>query len=249
MPNINPFNSPFGAGKPEGLPLSALAGRGVLLGPGKKSRSKKKGGFTAIDPTWLAGVGSPLIDGATVQLVQNANANVYSNAAYEPSVNTSTSKLYMEIRLDSFDPSIDGASFSFGLKQSTYKASYITGYMFGMEYVVGAAAIRVWLNINSGSGSNTITNLSSSDFASGSIIGVAVDFVNNKLYFHANGTWASSGGGSGGEPGVGDGYNTVEAAFDAHLFLGTSSHGIAVYDTFTYGNSGLYLPDGYTFLT
>lgn len=217
-----------------------------MIGPGKKGRSKKNGGGP-IDPTWLAGLGTPIINGASVQLQDSAQSSVYSDVLTLNTA-TETDKFYMEFATDPADFDLLTGNQYVGLANAVYKTNggpLTTGYGFGLSFGP-TINYRVTTAMDT-TGTVNATNIQPAT-SPPNVVGIAIDYTANKMWVHVDGTWLTDAGTGGGAPDSGNGW-TISGSAIGHLYAATGTGGSAgQYNTFTYQNSGLYVPAGFTVL-
>lgn len=238
---VSPFNSPFGSGKPEQLPLSSMAGK-PMIGPGKKGRSKKAAGGLVwekgYDPSlWLS------FNGATVS-APNGTTNV---TAMDPARDwnptlVNTELLYIEAVVTKTGAFGAGDYVSFGFRDKAdliASADQFAG--IGMCWHQNANNLYVCKSAATAFSATTTYN---TPLADGDVIGVAIDNVNNKLYFHVNGTWVTDGT-NGGAPSGGLGWTFLNTSATCVPHAAFDLNGSTAAISLT-SNSRTYLPSGYT---
>jgi hypothetical protein len=164
---------------------------------------------------------------------------------------TSTGKEYIEMEItENNTPTRELESWYFGFNNASQTARQDSPSLLGIEKDSSSGAYRA----HYGGSSHTysaISNITNGyELQEGDKWGVAVDWDAGKVYVHLNGTWATSGGGLGGEPGVGAGYTIAgtsqnkRIAWGARVFLTAAGESITVAAV-----TPSFLPSGYTALT
>jgi len=161
---------------------------------------------------------------------------------------TETGKFYMEFATDPADFTLLTGNQYIGLVLATYKTNggpMTTGYGFGLCFGP-TVNYRVITAMDTVAAAN-ITNIEPVG-SPPNVVGIAIDYTANKIWVHVDGTWLTDAGTGGGAPDVGNGW-AISGSSIGHLYAATGTGGSAgQYNTFTYQNSGLYVPTGYTVL-
>jgi len=192
--------------------------------------------------SWIAGAGSPTIDGSVWR------ANVSDAAVNDPTASTintvlsSSSKLYAEFSICNFvTPYHD--LFVFGWKRSDQLANLNQAFTAGIWWYHTGSEWRYNNNLNSTAG---ITfDVSPPTPARGQAFGVALDCSADKFYLIYDGTWLTTGGGaSGGAPADGNGWDILNPDNEVVLYSCCQSD-----NAILQADDPKYTPSGYTEVT
>lgn len=235
---MNPFNSPFGAGKPEQLPMSALAGK-PAMGPGHRGRSKKSAGGATAPWTLSSGSAGGSVNGTHVITATSLTSQGY--LADHLTLWASGGKKYWEFKV--IAAATPGAEdFYFGFKAASGKD--VTSYTSAISCRF-ATATGWYTNKSIGGTSNTLlSGWTVAAPAVNDIMGIAMDIDSALYYLHWNGTWCTNSG----APGVGPGI-TLIGTNDSYPFFGSLGAATSAAMEVALSASGLYTPAGYTILT
>lgn len=205
-------------------------------------RNADAGGAGApIDPTWLLGTGSPVIDGADVLLRSTASDVAYSDVV--TFLANDNEQKYMEFLIgDDFDIAVD-KRVTCGVKSAFLKAGVPITYMFAFQALHSTSVVRMNVN-NLSTTIKEFSNIAIEAILPGTVIGIALDGVGNKLYCKVDDEWATDGV-NGGAPSTDNGWAMQGSTSTVmHLQTQSASGGTGTH-TVTYWSSG-FLPTGYT---
>lgn len=184
----------------------------------------KQQGTPSTIVSWLAGTGSPIIVGP--QYTANGAVDAAVNdpiASQIPDVVTSTVQEYAEFEVLNPGIRVTADIIFFGWKQyQPFNNLANTGLGNGVGIYYFETGGGWAIQVNPG-GSTSFNFDDQQPFTINTVVGVALDALNNRVYAHINGVWQTSNGGTqGGVPGVGPGWpiNTA-AAWGITLFSST----------------------------
>lgn len=243
MPS-NPFNSPFGAGVLQGLPLSVFAGR-PGIGVGASGKSQHIGGGMVSSVVFTDINASSSSSGPVFTSTADVASGGYDASAVVGST-VRTAKEYSEYKL----VALAGAStqYAFGGADGR-NTPPIAGGSPGGGLKVSATTAGAW-TVNShpwGNSFHTAVNYTTPP-AADDIIGLAIDWTNARMYAHVNGTWLTDGA-SGGDPSGGLGWTFFTSGTIGQwlVFVGTGLTGVEI--DAQDAASSVHLPAGYDPLT
>jgi hypothetical protein len=201
-------------------------------------------GGGALSPlvNWIAGTGSPSINGATFTTDGATDAVVYDNAASTINVATDTAKLVAEFEILAGSTNDDcGAGW-----RSSSRLNVATGHStMGWSYnpALGWHGINVWAL---GTQTYYFDDKTHGAPGAGMVITVAADLtggVNPKMYIAINGVWQLQGGVTGGDPSGGNGW-VINGNVSAYLSAFAQITGLSMK-----ARPPQLLPAGYTRVT
>lgn len=196
-----------------------------------------------VDPNWLQGDPTVVINGPSVTLTDDTTSSAYSNM-FDQAFSAGGKFAVQFVLGDSFSVA-DSSTMYLGFRRTGFAEGTVSSfYWCALELDLnGVSFFRYTIT---GSAGIDIDNMPAG-IGPGSIITVCVDADNSKMYINIDGTWLTKAT-FGGSPAGGNGIDIVGGTNAVKPCVGSNTDGTASHTTEILYGPGSNIPAGYTFI-